>query len=248
MTKFPIKILYQDSYFLVLDKPSGLVVNKSDTQKEPSKTLEGLLEMYKEELGIEDGLERFGIVHRLDKETSGVMVVAKNSEAFLRLQKQFKKRKVKKTYIVLVNGEVEDERFTVNAPIGRSPKNKMKLSVLKDGREALTEFKRLKVVNLTSKSLSTVGGVEEGLNSATKTYTLLEALPYTGRTHQIRVHLAAMGHSVVCDTLYTSRKIYADNLITFKRLMLHANRIEFKHPFGGDPLSFESVLPSEFIL
>lgn len=222
-----LKILYEDDDVLAFDKPPFLVVNNSESQKD-KETLEGILLANLAEYGISEDIERGGIVHRLDKETSGVILVAKNNLALKKLQSEFEKRKVKKTYLVLVNGVVKDNSFVIDAPIGRNPRNTMKHAVVRGEREAVTAFKKLKVIE------------REG-----KEFTLLEAYPKTGRTHQIRVHLLAYGHAVVCDSMYLGEKTLKENRKLFTRLMLHAKSIEFPQPSTGVTISVESRTPQE---
>lgn len=231
-----IKILYEDDFLFVFDKPFGLTVNKSETLKEGEICLEDYLEELREEKGLTEEIERNGIVHRLDKETSGVIVVAKDSETLELLQNEFKERHVKKTYTVIVNGEFKDEYVSVDAPLARNPKNKFKYAVVVGGKQAYTEFKKIKVIKIQDEE----NGGEE------KIFTLLEAYPLTGRTHQIRVHLLALGYPIVSDNLYLNERTYLENRKHFKRLMLHASKIEFTHPRTGELFVLEAPLPEEF--
>ncbi len=263
MKKLPLNIIFEDSYLLVIDKPSGLVVNKSETLMDES--VESILEKYYKEALVEkeraekdgrkkkdaDGskdkvvdeiaeetedintgsiLERSGIVHRLDKETSGLLILAKDPDTFASLQKAFKERKVKKTYIAVVCGHTLDEEFSVNAPIARNPRNRMRFCVALGGKAATTDFEKIKDFMI-------------GENK----YSTLYAYPYTGRTHQIRVHLVSYGHVIAGDSLYAGKETYLRSMKDFGRLMLHAYKIEFNHPVSGKLMNFEAKLPDQFL-
>lgn len=215
-----IKIIYEDDSFLVLDKPAGITVNRSETTK--GDTLQDYLE---EKFNIP--VERSGIVHRIDKETSGLLLIAKNNESFASLQKQFKDRLVKKTYITLVHGDVKADGV-VNVPVGRLPWARTKFGVLAGGREAVTKFKVIGSQIMKNEHL-----------------TLLEVYPETGRTHQIRVHMKYVGHPIFGDELYAGRKTARSDRKILPRLFLHASKISFAHPTSGEGISFESKLPEE---
>lgn len=230
MTNPEIKILYEDNSLLVVDKPSGVVVNKAISQKGnftlqdwaidylklPKKAPEKETTSDEEDLSG-DFYSRSGIVHRIDKETSGVLIIAKTPEAFANLQNQFKKRKVHKKYIAKVYGKFPEGEIIVDAPIGRSPRNRGKFAVVEDGKEAQTTFHLVKTYG------------EDG-----EEYSIVECEPKTGRTHQIRVHLTALGHPVVGDKLYSGKKRIKRDSELFDRQNLHAQYIEFKHPETGE--------------
>jgi 23S rRNA pseudouridine1911/1915/1917 synthase len=233
-----IKVVYEGDGVLVLDKPAGITVNRSDTTKGeetvqdwvgakisivPSKLNEG------EE---SDFYKRSGIVHRIDKETSGLLLVAKTPEAFENLQKQFKERSIKKTYLALVHGKVVPEVGEISVPIGRLPWDRKKFGVLAGGREAVTKYKVLKIIN------KAFGKKEEQLS-------LLELYPETGRTHQIRVHLKYFNHPIFADFLYAGRKTSRDDRRILGRVFLHAHKISFVHPITGEHVSLQSPLPEE---
>ena len=235
-----IKKIYEDDDILVLDKPSGLVVNRSVTSK--SETLQDILEKdYSFELDIEDrdDLDEFngdftarsGIVHRLDKDTSGVMIVAKNKKAFDRMLLQFKERKAVKEYLAVLCGRIDDEIVEIDAPLKRNPKSPLKYAVVEGGKEAFTEFKKIKNVNLNEID-----------------YTTMAVYPKTGRTHQIRVHASAMGHAIAGDSIYCSSILLETTLNQFGRLMLHAHKLAFYHPKTGNFIEFVSQIPPEFPL
>jgi len=211
-----VKIVYEDSDILVINKPPGLVIDRD--RKPP-------------------GWEKFLVVHRLDKDTSGLLVLAKTVEAAENLKKQFKERKVKKGYLALVHGKVEPPSGTISRPIGRSPKGVGKFVALEGehegGREAVTEYK----TNLHSGN--------DGRHPQSVNFTLLDVSPLTGRTHQIRVHLQAIGHPVVGDKLYASRKQQKEDAKIIKRQFLHAYRLGFEHPKSKEWLSFEADLPQD---
>jgi 23S rRNA pseudouridine1911/1915/1917 synthase len=230
-----INKIFEDDDILVLDKPSGLIVNRSITAK--SGTLQDLLEK-SYEFDVEEGeeetgdfTERSGIVHRLDKDTSGVLVVAKNKKSFDNLLSQFKERKAIKEYLAVLCGNVRDEVIEIDAPLKRNPKSPLKFAVVETGKEAFTRLERIKNINLNGKD-----------------YTLMKVLPKTGRTHQIRVHAAAMGYPVAGDSIYCSRILLESSLNQFGRLMLHAQKLGFYHPKTGNFIEFTSQTPAEFSL
>ena len=214
----PLTIIYQDGDILVLDKPAGLTVHPAPGH--PSGTLvNALLAACPDLRGIAGSL-RPGIVHRLDKDTSGLMVVAKNDRAQRALQGQLKEREVRKIYLALVKGVPAPREGTIEAPIGRHPKNRKKMAVVADGRESTTRYHVREEI---------AGGK----------YSLLEVEPVTGRTHQIRVHLAAIGHPVVGDATY------GRSSESIGRQFLHAHKLAFAMPLGGRTVEFVSPLPAD---
>ena len=214
----PLKVVYEDDDLLVIDKPAGMVVHPGAGRKEG--TLVNALIGRGSKLSSMGGHMRPGIVHRLDKETSGLMVVAKTNSAHRGLQSQFADRSFSKTYLALVKGRVEFEEGHVDQPIGRHAKVRQKMAVSRadSARSAETRYRVL-----------------ERLKYA----TLLEIKLLTGRTHQIRVHMAHLGHPVVGDELYGTRDV-------FSRHALHAFRIQFIHPKNGKLMKFESETPDDF--
>jgi len=214
----PLTIIYQDGDIIVLDKPAGLTVHPASGH--PSGTLVNALLAACPDLRGIAGTRRPGIVHRLDKDTSGLMVVAKNDRAQRALQRQLKDRDVRKTYLALVRGVPAPREGTIAAPIGRHPKNRKKMAVVADGREATTRYRVREEI---------AGGQ----------YSLLEVEPVTGRTHQIRVHLAAVGHPVVGDATYGRPSAAVG------RQFLHAHKLAFGMPLGGRTVEFESPLPAD---
>jgi len=212
----PLNILYEDDDLLVIDKPAGLTTHPAPGH--PSHTLlNAILSHFPHLAEIGDSL-RPGIVHRLDKDTSGVMLVAKNSRAQDNLIEQFRTRSITKTYLVLVRGHLTPERGVIEAPIGRDPRNRKRMAVVSKGREARTEYQVMKYLG---------------------DYTLLEVKPETGRTHQIRVHFAAIGYSVVGDAVYGVKSPH------LSRQFVHASRLGFKLPSTGEYMEFESELPTD---
>jgi 23S rRNA pseudouridine1911/1915/1917 synthase len=173
-------------------------------------------------------MERSGIVHRLDKETSGLLVVAKTSSAFENLKSQFKKRQVKKKYLALVHGRVSPAEGGIKAPIRRSSFNRRKFGIFPGGRKAITDYR-----------------VKKRLNKDARDYTFLEVFPLTGRTHQIRVHLRHFGHPVVGDQKYGGRKTSRQDRAWCPRQFLHALGLGFSHPTKHKRVSFEAPLPQD---
>ena len=212
----PLNIVYEDDDFLVVDKPAGLVVHPAPGHL--SHTLiNAVLSHFPNLADVSDSL-RPGVVHRLDKDTSGVMLVAKNRTAQLNLSDQFKAHSVVKAYLVLVKGQLTPEQGVIEAPMGRDPRNRKRMAVVAEGREARTEYRVIRYIG---------------------NYTLLEVMPETGRTHQIRVHLAAIGYPVVGDKVYGVKSPY------LSRQFMHASRLGFKHPSTGEYVEFTSELPQD---
>lgn len=231
MAKEKIHTIFEDEHILVLNKPSRMVVNVSNTA-----TKDTLQQFLEKKLSVElakadkgsEFYKRSGLVHRLDKETSGVILSAKDEDTFKTLQAQFKSRGVQKEYVALVLGQIEQEKIEINAPIARNPNKKTSFAVVSEGKSATTRVEKIKDLSIDSMQM-----------------TLIKAFPKTGRTHQIRVHLAAMNHPIVGDDLYAGRKRSVITRSRFGRLMLHAHKITFKHPNSGETVTFEATLPSE---
>lgn len=227
-----LKILYKNDDFVIVEKPAGIIVNNSDTAAN-EVTLQDLIEksdlIDKYDPDV-DFIARSGIVHRLDKETSGVLIVARNSAAFKNLQSQFKERRVEKSYIALVHGKIEPEQGEISVPVGRLPWNRKRFGVISGGREARTEYQVLSILYLVS------NGKKEPLS-------FVRLFPKTGRTHQIRVHLKYINHPIFGDPLYGGRKTSREDRKLLPRIFLHAEKISFTDPKSGKALSFESPLP-----
>lgn len=246
-----MKIVFENDQFLVLDKPSGLVVNNSQTVKR--QTLQGKLTNYFKlktgDLGIGG---RAGIVHRLDRETSGLLVVAKISSAFENLQEQFAKRLVKKEYLALVHGKVGQDHGSIDVKIRRIGKFG-KFGVLKKhevgGRASETEYechKRYLFNDEKFNELLTSSFTKSRVNYLkvhAKNYSLLRVFPKTGRTHQIRVALKYIDHPVVSDSIYAPGKLLKFDKMWCPRLFLHSTNISFNDPKSGKKVSFKSPLP-----
>jgi 23S rRNA pseudouridine1911/1915/1917 synthase len=221
----PLSIMYEDNALLVVDKPAGMVVHPAPGH--PGGTLVNALLAHCPELAG-SGDERPGIVHRLDRDTSGLILVAKSERVRRALQRQFQERQVHKAYLALVDGHLQPAWGRIEAPIGRDPHHRQQMAVLPGGREAVTEYHVLE-------------RFAHQMGPAAGEYCLLQAEPQTGRTHQIRVHLASIGHPVVGDTVYGRRK----KQLPVQRQFLHALRLVFKHPVTGQRLEFEAQLPHD---
>lgn len=218
--EIPLDIIYEDSDIIVVNKPKGMVVHPANGN--PDGTLvNAILSICKNSLSGIGGELRPGIVHRLDKDTSGLIIVAKNDKAHINMSEQIKERNVKKTYIALVRGNVPEEEATINMPIGRSTKDRKKMAVTKNGKQAITHFKVLKRYSK---------------------YTLLGIKIETGRTHQIRVHMAEIGYPVVGDAVYSNGK----NEFGIEGQMLHAYKLEFMHPITNKHMELTAPLPQYF--
>lgn len=219
--KMDLDVIFEDNDIIIVNKEKGIVVHPGNGN--PDGTLaNAILERCKDSLSGIGGTIRPGIVHRIDKDTSGLVIIAKNDNAHINISKQIQERKVSKTYIALVRGEIKENEATINMPIGRSTKDRKKMAVTKNGKEAITHFKVLKRY--------------EG-------FTLLEVKIETGRTHQIRVHMAEIGFPIVGDEVYSNGK----NPFNVKGQMLHAAKLEFIHPTTKKQVVFEAPLPQYFL-
>jgi 23S rRNA pseudouridine1911/1915/1917 synthase len=233
-----IEVIYEDEDILIINKPSGVIVNKADTTRHEF-TVQDWLEQgprakyyLKPTSDLEsDFYNRAGIVHRIDKETSGILIIAKNLASFENLQAQFKDRRVEKTYVALAHGKIQPEEGEISVPVGRLPWNRTRFGVLAGGKESLTKYK----VITQFKSPAKQG----------EYLTLLELYPKTGRTHQIRVHLKHINHPIFGDELYAGRKTSRDDRKFLERFFLHAKKISFFHPKTGKREEFESQFPQE---
>jgi 23S rRNA pseudouridine1911/1915/1917 synthase len=227
------RIIFEDEDMLAVNKPAGIVVHSDGRTKEPSVS-EWLVKKYPEAknvgemIRLEGGeiIDRSGIVHRLDRDTSGVLLLAKTQKGFECLKAQFQNREIQKTYIAFLYGILKEDHGTLNMPIGKSPSDFRKYSASRGAtgemRDAVTYFQVLK---------------------RSDTVTLVEAKPKTGRTHQIRVHFAALQRPVVCDKLYAASK---PPMLGFKRLALHARKVEFKD-LNGNTQKIEAEYPEDFL-
>ena len=217
--EIPIEIIYEDKDIIVVNKPKGMVVHPANGN--PDGTLvNAIMAICKDSLSGIGGELRPGIVHRLDKDTSGVLIVAKNDKAHINMSEQIKEHKVEKTYIALVRGIVKENEASISMPIGRSDKDRKKMAVKKNGKGAITHFKVLE-------------------RFPKHNCTLLEIKIETGRTHQIRVHLSHIGYPVIGDEVYSSGK----NEWNVKGQCLHAKSLKFKHPITNKEMFLEAKLP-----
>ena len=216
--EIPIQFLYQDEDLAVVNKPCGMVVHPA-AGNETGTLVNALLFAIPDLSGI-GGVKRPGIVHRLDKDTSGVLLIAKNDAAHLSLSAQLKERSMEKHYLAVAEGTVKGDSGYIDRPIARSPKDRKKMAIVEGGRPAQTEWRLL-----------------EALRGA----SLLDVHILTGRTHQIRVHLQSIGHPVAGDPLYGLK-----HGVTAPRLMLHACTLVFTHPRTGERMRFTAPLPDEY--
>ena len=232
--EIPLNILYEDDDLAVIDKPAGMMVHAGAGATEEARnrgTLVNAVLHHLKSLSGVGGELRPGIVHRLDKETSGLIIVAKNDEAHAKLGEQFAAREVKKKYMALVHGWVRKDSGTLNQSIRRDPVRRTRMTTKGEGgRTAVTHYR-----------------VARRLDTRFGKFSLLEVKIDTGRTHQIRVHVAAMGHPVVGDTLYGAPKQARGKnaVIGLERNFLHAAELEFQHPRSGAAVALQSELPAE---
>lgn len=218
----PLDVVYEDEHILVLNKQRGLVVHPGIGN--PDGTLVNALLAHSDDWAGIRGVLKPGIVHRLDKNTSGLMVTAKHDQSCVGLQNQFRDRMVTKVYRALVWGTPHPKRGRINQPIARNPRDRIKMAVVSGGKTAISDY--------------------EVLEELGKEHAYVEVLLHTGRTHQIRVHLAWLGHPIVADTLYGKpRHTYG-----LCGQALHCCRLGFAHPVGGQSLEFEAPIPEDFAL
>ncbi len=216
----PLDVIYEDNDILVVNKQKGLVVHPGNGN--PDGTLvNAIMNKCKDSLSGIGGEIRPGIVHRIDKDTSGLLIVAKNDKAHINMSEQIKNHEVKKTYIALVRGKTRENQATIDMPIARSKNDRTKMAVSKDGKNAITHFEVIERF---------------------EDYTLLRVNIETGRTHQIRVHLSQIGYPIVGDSVYSNGK----NPFGVEGQMLHSFRLEFKHPITGKEMELEAKLPEYF--
>ena len=219
--KIPIEILYEDKDIIIVNKPKGMVVHPANGNLEGT-LVNAVMAICKDSLSGIGGEIRPGIVHRLDKNTSGCIIIAKNDKAHLSLSQKLKNHEIRKTYIALVRGIIKENEATINMPISRSKTDRKKMAVDKNGKEAITHFKVL--------------------DRFENKYTLLEINIETGRTHQIRVHLAHIGFPIIGDEVYSNGK----NKWNVKGQCLHAKSLDFNHPITGKMMHVEAKLPEYF--
>lgn len=216
----PIEIIYEDNDIIVVNKPKGMVVHPAVGNLDGT-LVNAIMNICKDTLSGIGGEVRPGIVHRLDKDTSGLLIIAKNDNSHIKMSEQIKNREVTKIYIALVRGVIAENEATIDMPIARSTKDRKKMAVNRNGKKAVTHFKVLKRYDK---------------------YTLLQIKIDTGRTHQIRVHMAEIGHPVVGDMVYSNGK----NDFGVEGQMLHSKILEFKHPITGKEMHLEAKIPEYF--
>ena len=218
--EIPLNVIYEDNDIIIINKEKGMVVHPGNGNNDGTLA-NAVLARCKDSLSGIGGEIRPGIVHRIDKDTSGIIIVAKNDKSHLNISNQIKEHKTTKTYLALVRGVVKENEATINMPIGRSERDRKKMAVTKKGKEAVTHFKVLKRYN---------------------GYTYLEVVIETGRTHQIRVHMAEIGFPIVGDSTYSNGK----NPFGVEGQMLHAYKIKFVHPSTGKEVEYTAELPNYF--
>lgn len=219
----PLDIVYEDDDIIIVNKPKGMVVHPANGNY-TGTMVNSLMNSHKDNLSSINGVIRPGIVHRIDKDTSGILVVAKNDNAHKKLSEQFKIHSIKRKYIALVKGIIKEDKLTIDRPIGRSIKDRKKMAVTeKNSRRAITHISVLK-------------------RFYSSNVTLIEAELETGRTHQIRVHMAYLHHPLVGDEVYGKK----DSKFKVNGQMLHAKYLGFIHPTSGKFVEFDSPLPEYF--
>jgi len=218
--EIPLDVVYEDNDILVINKQKGLVVHPGNGNQDGT-LVNAILARCKDSLSGIGGEIRPGIVHRIDKDTSGLLIVAKNDKAHINMSNQIKEHKVKKTYLALVRGVIKENLATINMPIARSTKDRVKMAVDKNGKNAVTHIKVLERFN---------------------GYTYIEVNIETGRTHQIRVHMSQIGYPLVGDYVYSNGK----NPFGVEGQMLHSYKLEFEHPITGKKMELTAELPKYF--
>lgn len=236
MTSLQPTIIFSDSEVMVIHKPAGLVVNRAESVKEP--TVQDWIETqsYFDKSNYEPSefIARTGVVHRLDKETSGLLMIAKTPTAFAALKQQFIDRSVRKSYLALVHGSLTPKHGTIQLPLKRNPLNRHRFAVSVDGKFSRTEYLMLKYFT------------GENPDHPSENYTYVQLKPLTGRTHQLRVHLSHLGHPIVADPIYLGKRL-AQDLTWCPRLFLHAFQLAFRHPISQESIALEAALPVELV-
>ncbi len=234
-TQTTLPIIYEDSAVLAINKPAGITVNKAESNATEYTVQDFLAKYLEKQLAGAEDLEsdfvgRAGFVHRIDKETSGVLLAAKSEQVFTELQRQFKERIVKKEYIALVHGHMRPDTGEIRIPVGRLPWNRKQFGVMPGGKESVTLY-----------------AVETHYESqmGKEQFSLVRLNPETGRTHQIRVHLKYQGYPIFSDFLYAGRKTAVRDRKILNRVFLHAAKLSFVHPVTGKRLTLESPIPEE---
>jgi len=218
--EIPLNILYDDDDVIVIDKPKGMVVHPANGNY-TGTLVNVIMSKFGDNLSGINGVIRPGIVHRIDKDTSGVLVIAKNDKAHLKLAEQLKEHSMTRVYVAVVRGKLKEKVGTIDAPIGRNPKDRKKMGVVANGKRAVTHYKVIKELDDCS---------------------VIEVRLETGRTHQIRVHMSYIGHPLLGDSVYSNGK----NKYGFVGQALHAKILGFIHPSTGEYMEFSSNLPEEF--
>jgi len=216
----PLNIIYEDDDILIINKEKGMVVHPGAGNLDGT-LVNAIMAKCKDSLSGIGGKIRPGVVHRIDKDTSGLVIIAKNDKTHIDISEQIKNREVEKTYLALVRGNIKENEAVINMPIGRSSKDRKKMAVDKKGKEAITEFKVLERYD---------------------GFTYIEVKIKTGRTHQIRVHMAEIGYPIVGDEVYSNGR----NPFNVKGQMLHAVKLGFIHPTTKQKIVFEAPLPEYF--
>jgi 23S rRNA pseudouridine1911/1915/1917 synthase len=218
------QVIHEEDSFLIINKPAGYIVNEALTTKNQPVIQTWLKENFKYPIAKSKEC-RSGIVHRIDKETSGILIVAKKEDVFKKLQMEFKQRKVKKTYKALVHGRVEIKEGSISVPVGRQPWNRERFGVIPGGKKAHTDY-----------------SVDSYYKKGNEKFSLLLLHPKTGRTHQIRVHLKYLGYPIVSDEFYAGRKTARRDRKWCPRMFLHAFSISFHHPENDKVVFYEADL------
>lgn len=259
-----VKIIFEDQDILIINKPAGLVSNRAKSVKEESlqdwlekklakETVVDWQELvpvdFNKEFGTVEEIfkERIGLVHRLDKDTSGVMVAAKNAGSLVNLLAQFQQRRVKKRYTCLTHGKFRVPRGTISAPLGRARMDRQKFAVTSEGRPAVTDYEVIDYYSdLNEQGLEKIKEFKKK-NSSYQGFSLVNCWPKTGRTHQIRVHMKHWHHSLVGDTKYVGKKRARLDKVWCSRQFLHAGQIRFTHPRTNEEVTFEAELAEDLV-
>ncbi len=258
-----IPILFEDDVMLVVNKPPGIVVNRAESVK--GETVQDWVTSYlsfprRRESALSEGgspigsgmtwdhekefYDRAGIVHRIDKETSGILIIAKTVASFIELQRQFKERIIHKTYLAIVHGTLVPDVGEIRAPVGRLPWNRERFGIVPGGKESVTKYRVISVIPAQA-GIRVSGRQIPDQAGDDKAFSVVELYPESGRTHQIRVHLKYINHPILGDYLYAGRKTARDDRTWAPRVMLHAWKLTCLHPKDGKTLAFEAPIPDD---